>query len=187
MTINSAKAMKIFFTVSVLLNIALIGVFAGSALKRMGDDPLRSVHAEMSPEARHIVAREMQSAFRDNRAEMQKAREVKKAVRDILSAEEFDAEAFEAKAMEMHDTRTKMGLRRIEVTKELASKLSQEDRKVLATRFSSGFRGAKNRNGKQRSRESYTFLKEHEAKGESEPKAPRGASEPGAPAAESNE
>jgi uncharacterized membrane protein len=187
MTINSAKAMKIFFTVSVLLNIALIGVFAGSALKRMNDDPLRSVHAEMSPEARHIVARKMQSAFRDNRAEMQKAREAKKAVRDILSAEEFDAEAFEAKAMEMHDTRTKMGLRRIEVTKELASQLSQEDRKVLASRFASGFRGAKNPNSQERSRESYTFLKEHEAKSESEPQESQNASELDAPAAESDE
>lgn len=185
MTIHSAKAIKIAFTVSVLLNIVLIGVFAGSVLKRMGDDPLHAVHAEMSPEARHIVARKMQSAFRDNRDEMKKAREAKKAVRDILSAEEFDAEAFAAKAKEMHDIRMKMGLRRIGVTQDLAEQLSQEDRKVLANRFATGFRGAKNRNG-ERSKESYTFLKEHE-ESKIAPQEPQAAQEPDAADSESDD
>lgn len=156
---NMSKRMKVIFTISVLLNVILIGVIGGHALKRWSDNPLHQMQAEMSPEARHIVARTMQAAFRDGKGKMREARNVKKEIRAILAAEEFDADAFDAQAMKLHEIMSGMGQKRISITKDLAEQLSLEDRKVLAERFSRGFRG--HDKGKS-SKRPHAFLKDQE-------------------------
>lgn len=138
----NVKAMKTIFTVSVILNVLLLGAAGGVAYKYWSrDKSYHAIHAEMSPEARNIVARTMQTAFRDGREDMKRARSIKKDIRIILAAPEFDADAFDAKAEALHSIMSKMGHKRIDITKELAAQLSQEDRKALAEKFSKGFRG----------------------------------------------
>lgn len=154
------RKMKMLFTLSVIVNVLLLGTAGGMAYKHWSQEPYSEVYADMSPEARNIVARTMQTAFRDGREEMKKAREVKKEIRAILSAETFDAEAFDAQAEKLHTIMSGMGHKRIDVTKELAEQLSQADRKVLAEKFSKGFHGRDRRGGhKGRPHE---FLKEQE-------------------------
>ena len=77
---------------------------------------------------------------------MQKMRQIKKSLHDVLTAEEFDATAFAKLAENMNVLRAEKGSKRIEITKSLAEDLSLEDRKVLAKRFSKGFKGAKRGN-----------------------------------------
>lgn len=156
--------MRMIFTISIILNVLLIGWAAGMAYKHYTYNPMQKMQAEMSPEARNIVARTMQKAFREGREEMKKARAVKKDIKAILSAPEFDAEAFDAKAKTLSEIMRGMGQRRIEVTKELASQLSAADRKVLSERFSRGFHGHDKKTGKDRP---HAFLKDHDRKDES--------------------
>ena len=70
-------------------------------------------------------------------------------------AEEFDAEAFEEVAEKMHEMRSEMGEKRIDITKELAMKLSREDRMTLAKKFDRGFHG-----GYSKDKKRHSFLKE---------------------------
>ena len=100
-----SKKIKILFTISVLLNVILIGLVAGHSVKRWSDHPMERAMKEMSPEGRHIVARKLQSAFRYGRDEMKKMRATKKELKNILMAEEFDAEAFEEAAEKMSKMR----------------------------------------------------------------------------------
>ncbi len=158
MSMNT-NAMKIIFTVSVILNVLLLGAAGGLAYKHGSDKPYHAIHADMSPEGRNVVARAMQNAFRDGREVMQEARAIKKDIRAILTAPEFDAQAFDAKAEELHDIMSAMGHKRIDVTKDLAAQLSQEDRKVLAEKFSKGFRGYDKKGMKGKA---HGFLKEDE-------------------------
>lgn len=158
MSMNT-KAMKTIFTVSVVLNVLLLGAAGGLAYKHWNDKPYRAIYAEMSPEARNIVARTMQNAFRDGREDMKQARAIKKDIRAILAAPEFDAEAFDAQAEKLHGIMSNMGHKRIAVTKDLAAQLSQQDRKVLAEKFSKGFRGYDKKGGKGKP---HAFLKDQD-------------------------
>lgn len=159
MSMNT-KAVKVIFTVSVILNVLLLGAAGGLAYKHWNDKPpYHAIHAEMSPEARNIVARTMQNAFRDSRADMKEARAIKKDIRAIMVAPEFDAEAFDAKAEKLHSIMSAMGHKRIDITKDLAAQLSQDDRKVLAEKFSKGFRGHDKKGSKETP---HAFLKDQE-------------------------
>lgn len=152
-----SKKMKIIFTLSVILNVLLIGWAAGEAIHKFkGYDPVEKVARDMSPEGRHIVAKTMQNAFREGRDRMREMRSAKKEIKSILTAEEFDAQAFEAAAEKMHSMFAEMGKKRIEVTKELAAQLSREDRAKLADGFSKGFHGR----SKKGSDKPHEFLKE---------------------------
>lgn len=159
---SMGNGMKAFFTVSILLNIMLVGVGGGMAYQHFTHDPADHISREMSPEARHIVARTMQNAFRDGRATMEQAREIKKEVKAVLSAEVFDDQKFMEEAQKMQDIKREMGKRRIEVTRDLAKQLSQDDRKILAERFSKGFHGYDGQ--KKGKKHPHAFLKEHECK-----------------------
>ena len=72
-----SKNMKILFTCSVLLNVLLLGLAGGIAFFDHHRDPVAKMQEGMSPEGRNIVARQMQSAFRDGRSEMERARNLK--------------------------------------------------------------------------------------------------------------
>lgn len=150
-----SKKIKILFTISVLLNVVLIGMAAGHMVKRWNHSPMETAMKEMSPEGRHIVARELQNAFRDGHDDMRKMRQTKKELKKILTAEEFDADAFESAAEKMHEMRSEMGEKRIDVTKGLAKKLSREDRSALAKKFDRGFHG-----GYSKDKKRHSFLKE---------------------------
>lgn len=154
-----SKKMKIIFTLSVILNVLLIGWAAGEAVHKFRKhDPVQKIARDMSPEGRHIVAKTMQSAFREGRGKMRDMRKAKKEIKQILTAEEFDAEAFEIAAEKMHAMFAEMGKKRVEVTKQLAMQLSKEDRETLADGFSKGFHGrGHNKGDKPRA-----FLKEFE-------------------------
>jgi uncharacterized membrane protein len=135
----SNKGLKALFTLSILLNVLLLGIGGGMAYQHFSHEPAEHIYREMSPEARHIVARTVQNAFREGRETMGEARECKKNLRAIIAAENFDEDKFVAEAQRMQSIKAEMGKKRIEVTLELAKQLSQEDRKVLAERFAKGF------------------------------------------------
>ena len=157
-----SKSLKIIFTLSIILNVLLLGVIAGHTYKKWNDDPIEQAMDEMSPEGRNIVARKIQAAFREGRDEMRSMRQSKKQLQSLLTAEEFDASAFEEEALKLHELIKEKGFKRIEITKELAQELSLEDRKVLAKRFSKGFHGGKRSHGGKKPHEFLEKLEKYE-------------------------
>lgn len=154
-----SKKMKIIFTLSVLLNVLLVGWAAGEAIHKFNKhNPAEKIARDMSPEGRHIVAKTMQNAFREGRGKMRDMRKTKDEIKKILTAEEFDPEAFEVAAEKMHKMFSEMGQKRTAVTKELAGQLSQADREKLAEGFSKDFHGR----GKKDGDKPAAFLKEFE-------------------------
>ncbi len=129
------KAVKIIFTVSILLNLLLVGAFAGLALKHRSHQPWHEVKNEMAPETQHLMAK----AYQDSRREMGVAIKDMRKGRDdlvkIMSAEEFDPEAYDVAMAKIVKARAEMGAKRMEATKEMAAQLPQSERKKLAQKF----------------------------------------------------
>ncbi len=155
-----SRRMKMIFTISVLFNILLLGVAGGIAYQHCKDPYMETMQEAMSPEGRNIVARTMQQAFREGRDDMESARDAKKEIRAIISAEEFDEVAFDDAAKNLGGIMRGMGEKRIAVTKELAMQLSQEDRVVLAIKFSKGFHGGHYKIKREKYGPPLHFLKE---------------------------
>lgn len=143
-----SKKIKIIFTLSIILNVLLMGVIGGHSYKRWSKTPYENVRKELSPESRHVMARSVQNSFRENLDKMKESRALKKEIRNILAEEEFDAQKFEELAIEMESIRSDLAMSRLELTKDLASKFSFEDRKKLMPFLMKGFHGAKGKNKK---------------------------------------
>lgn len=130
-----SKKFKIILTVSVLLNLVLIGVASGHVYKHWSSHPWHQVKKDLSPEARNIAGRTFQSAFREIRPLGDKARKARAEIVKILSAQEFDEAAFDKATAKMLSIRGDMKALKIQAMKDAAMKLSVEDRRKLANRM----------------------------------------------------
>ena len=126
------KSTKIIFTLSILLNVVLIGVVVGGAAKQYKAHHWHKVKADLSPESRNIVARNFRAAHRDMADVRGKAQKVRKDMESIFKAEEFDEAAFDKAVKKMRALKEQMHERKIEAVKELAKSLPQEERKKMA-------------------------------------------------------
>ena len=98
-----SKRMRVIFTLSLVLNVLFIAVGAGLLFKFARDD-IR-IPPNMSPEARHFMARTFQEGREQVKPVMAEVKAQREIVRSIITAEEFDPDAY-AKAVEpMLDTR----------------------------------------------------------------------------------
>ena len=129
------KKFKIFLSISVLFNLLLAGTIAGHVYKHWSSHPWHNVKAELSPEGRNIAGRTFQSAFRDIRPLGDKARKARAELVKILSAEEFDEAGFDNATKRMLGIRGDMKARKIQAMKDVAMKLSVEDRRQMANRM----------------------------------------------------
>jgi uncharacterized membrane protein len=129
------RCAKILFTVSVVLNVVLIGVIGGHFYMRWQENSWQEVRAEIAPESRNLVARTLQKSFRDIRAVGDQARKTRAEILKILSAEKFDEKAYDAQAKKLMEQRVKITAIKVKSTKELAKKLSPEDRANMAQRM----------------------------------------------------
>ncbi len=153
MTKNSVRAA---FTISILLNLLLIGVVGGMALRQ----PQKSWHEatkEMSPEAQHLMARTFQKSRRDMGAEIREMRAAKKALAKAVSAKEFDKKAYERAMKRLSVARAKMAEGRGEAIKELAAELPREERKKLAGRLTRPFGGRHERRQPEKGSDEYSL------------------------------
>ena len=126
---------KLVCTVSILINILLLGMIAGHYYYKWSHHPWQSVKKDLSPESRNIVGRTFQSAFRDIRPLGDEARKARAELIKILSAEEFDEAAFDKTVAEIVDVRREMTAIKIQATKDAAMNLSAEERKKMADRM----------------------------------------------------
>lgn len=129
------RSTKIIFTGSLLLNLLLIGLVGGHVAKRWSDHSMAGIRAQLSPESRNVVGRTFQSTFREIRPLGQEARKARADMVKILSAKEFDQEAFDTAADKLKTLQGDIQDLKIDATREVASQLSVEDRRKMADRM----------------------------------------------------
>ena len=144
--------MKIFITVSVVLNVLVLGVIGGHIYKKWSHHPWHEVKKELSPETRSVIGRTFQSAFREIKPLGNNARKVRAELVKILSAKEFDADAFDKAAEKMRGIRGEMSAIKIQATKDAASQLSVEERRKMADRMAKMVGGGHERRVKRHRR-----------------------------------
>lgn len=127
------KTLKIIFTVSLLLNLVLIGVGAGAAYKMRANFALSP--QPVSTEVRQKLKRSM----KENRAEMRplfkQMKENKKELRTILTAEEFDASAYRKSMENILDVKDKVARQRAVSMEKVLAELSPSERQKISERF----------------------------------------------------
>lgn len=129
---------KVIFTLSVLLNVVLIGVVAGGVIKDLRKQPWHQAKEELSPESRSIVARNFRATHNDMRDIREQSQKLREQMKDIFKAEVFDVEAFDKAALKMDELKQKMHQRKIESIRELAQSLPQEERVKMADKLARG-------------------------------------------------
>ena len=134
-----SKKIKIFFTLSIMLNILLLGVISGMVINKLQYTSWKYANEEFSPESRHLVARSFQKAHKDIKSTFEQSKKARKNIRNILAAEEFDLKAFEKAMCNMQSVHKEMMERKIKMMIELAQALPLEERVKLSGKFMKPF------------------------------------------------
>ncbi len=139
-----SKRMKLIFTVSLLLNIILIGVGAGMLFRFCQDIP---IPADMSPEARHFVAMTFQNGREQVKPLIDDVKAKRKVVEMLLTADAFDAKAYGKAVDDLLETQAKIARKRADIMEAALQDLPAADRKKFADRILDGLRGGRPRKG----------------------------------------
>ena len=129
------KSMKTLFTISVLLNVVLLGVLGGIAYKHWANHPWQKVKSDLDPETRNVIARNFRSTHKEIKPLAQRAHEQRETLMEIFEAEEFDADAFDAAVAAMQENQEKVMDIKIDTMKRIAKELPPEERVKLARKF----------------------------------------------------
>ena len=136
------RRMKIIFTISVLLNIVFIGVGAGMLYRFAQEVP---IPGQMSPEARHFVARTFQEGREQVKPLIEDVKARRNVVEDIITAEKFDPDAYRKAAGQLLDAREKVSRKRADIMGQALVDLPAVDREKFAKRIVEGLEGNKPR------------------------------------------
>lgn len=128
------RKLRIIFTLSILLNVLLLGVLAGSFYKRVysphdGPPPAHAADAKFSPR----VAMAMKESRQQERALFDQMKDARKDIMDILEAPEFDEAAFIAASEKINKAQQSLVDVRTKATLDLAKNSTVEERKELVS------------------------------------------------------
>lgn len=144
------KKIKIIFTLSLVINILLLGILGGQAyrMKSGGHGSWGTLREKLTPETRVL----MKQTFKDKKPEIfaifKEVREKKNVLIKVFSAEVFNPRAYDAAARDLQQLGIKIANHKLETFKELGTQLPQEDRKVLAQKLVSIVLGKHGHKGK---------------------------------------
>lgn len=128
------RKLRIIFTLSILLNVLLLGVLAGSFYKRAygphdGPPHAREADSKFSPR----VAKAMKESRQQERALFDQMKDARKDIMDILEAPEFDEAAFNAASEKINKAQQALVDVRTKATLDLARNATAEERKELVS------------------------------------------------------
>ncbi|MCB1783638.1 MAG: periplasmic heavy metal sensor [Alphaproteobacteria bacterium] len=134
---NLSKRVRVVFTLSVLLNVLLLGLAAGQGYKMMMDEPKPwdEVKENLAPETRDLLKSTLRARIGEIKPVFQSMREQKKALEAVLMADTFDSDAFEAVAKNIRGLEEKIDDHKLETVRALASQLPAVERRKMAKRF----------------------------------------------------
>lgn len=143
-----SKILKVIFTVSVLLNIAFVGVLSGHYAKKM--KKWDSFHSDLAPETVSLL----KQTFADHKDQMRenrkKTRQKMSTITEILNAEHFDENAFRDAVRDWSGLHNEITKQKTEVMVGLVNRLSVEERRKVSKRFVQVLSGKTGRHGKGR-------------------------------------
>ena len=126
------RSMKIIFTLSLLLNVLLIGVVGGAAYKRWQGAPHAAHRAAQDPAFSHKMGRAMAESRKGQEGLFREMRAARKEMYEVLGADTFDEAAFMAASDKMRKVQAQMFDARNDVTLKMAREMSAAERKELA-------------------------------------------------------
>jgi uncharacterized membrane protein len=131
---------KLLFTLSLILNVVFIGVGLGLLYRFCMDMPMR-IPGDMSPEARHFIAKTFQDGRDQTKPLIEDIKSQRTKVENIITAKEFDLKAYNAAVDDMLETRDEISRTRAKIMGEALKELPAEDRKRFAKRILDGLEG----------------------------------------------
>ena len=142
------KIIKIIFTLSLLLNLTFIGFVSAdyykkyqhSKVSKIMDERTRDIVSKLKPPRSKI--KERMQLMRKNRA----------ALKDVISAEEFDLNAYQNTIDKIMNQKDEMARARANKMGETILQLSQEDRISLSNHMLKRMSGHKNTEERSRKR-----------------------------------
>lgn len=129
------RSTKIILSASLIVNLLMVGVVGGAAYKKWTERPWHEIKKELEPETRNVVARTFQDKFREIRPIGKDARKARGDLVKVMTAEEFDPEAFDKAAGKLTDLRNKMQAVKVQATKDILSQLPADERAKMAHRM----------------------------------------------------
>ena len=140
------RKLQLILFLSLALNLLFVGILVGYGFRGCGREKR---HGRLPPEILEKVSPEQQKKFQDALFQIhKKGREVRRDIRqerknsmDILTAPQFDAEAYRKSMNELHEMQGVLKGQLTDTVIQLASQLNQEDRKALAAFLARGPKG----------------------------------------------
>jgi len=132
-----SNKIKIFLTVSIILNVLLVGVLIGMSAddikehRKMRADMHRSINT-LPEEKAKLVKQTMRGLHKETRKTRKQVRNTREKINEIISAPEFDVSGYDAEINSLKELQAQIMDKFSEATKELALQLEQDERKVVA-------------------------------------------------------
>lgn len=133
-----SRKLKLLVMLSVALNLLLLGMVAGHWLKppskghRFIHHTLAQLADQLPPEKSRMVQEELQALREDKDNHRKQWRARGKALRQVMTAPQFDAEAYRAELEQLRQMRVGMMQDMEETLVRIVSRLSLEEREKLA-------------------------------------------------------
>ena len=124
------RRLKIIFTLSVMLNMLLIGVIAGACYKRM-DGP-HGFFDSREPQTDNKIARAMAAARKGQDAAHKDMKEAKKELVKVLAAPEFSEAKFHEASEKVDQAQDALFKARNDATLKMAKDMTPEERQEMA-------------------------------------------------------
>ena len=134
-----SKTLKVLFTLSILLNLLMAGVIVGHGVKKWKDSDWYEIKDQLQPETRDQMRQAFRSGFKDVRPLFKDAHLKRKELSQILSAQDFDRDAYERAAADLQKLEGKMFAHKFKVVRDIVEGLPVSERKLLTEKFVSGF------------------------------------------------
>ena len=129
---------KIIFTISILFNVLFVGMVAGNFYHRI--NPPQAV-SDIDHSIKELIKDKMVKSGGDTRAEIKKIRAHKDSLKNIITANEFDLEAYNTVVDKILTSKNDMGRQKAEKMGEVLQSLSREERQKISKRFLKGMMG----------------------------------------------
>ncbi len=127
------KSVKIIFTLSIILNLLLLGIIGGHAY-RIKNKPRAwdEVKQSLAPETNKVFKEAFKGKGKDIWRFSKDVKQRKQALKEVIVAEEFDSVAFDAAARDLLTLKEAFSDRKVKFMEGVLSQLPQEERVKLA-------------------------------------------------------
>lgn len=139
------KTHKVLFTISIILNLALMGVIGGHAMKRAQDMPWFELKDKLSPQTQELMKNMFEGKKDVIFKNWQTLKEKKKKLEEVITAEQFDENAFDAAMQDWQAFNSQVTEGKKLSFKVLLKQLPQEERIKLAEHLVQVLLGTKER------------------------------------------